>query len=107
MVNEVTPPTRKGKMASETAATGLAGLHTQPRIRRTDRRESWIPYPTLPDSGETEGTTMDCEEFSAVTTSCETKAVIRYYPTKMGLRFPMILKMMLVISIVLLPMRTA
>jgi FtsZ-binding cell division protein ZapB len=68
MVNEVTPSTRKGKMpvASETAATGLgmgeAGPHKQPRIIQTDRRESWIPYPTL-DSGETGGT-MDYTEFT-------------------------------------------
>jgi hypothetical protein len=68
MVNEVTAPTRKDKMASRTAATGLgiggpSGPHEQPGIRQTDRRESWIPYPTLPDSGETEGT-MDYADFT-------------------------------------------
>ena len=68
MVNEVTAPTRKDKMASRTAATGLgmggpSDPHEQPGIRQTDRRESWIPYPTLPDSGETEGT-MDYADFT-------------------------------------------
>ena len=57
MVNEVTAPTRKDKMASRTAATGL-GMGDP-----SDRRESWIPYPTLPDSGETEGT-MDYADFT-------------------------------------------
>jgi hypothetical protein len=57
MVNEVTAPTRKDKMASRTAATGL-GMGGP-----SDRRESWIPYPTLPDSGETEGT-MDYADFT-------------------------------------------
>src|SRR5712664_1833581 len=68
MVNEVTAPTRKDKMASRTAATGLgmggpSDPHEQPGIRQTDRRESWIPYPTLPDLGETEGT-MDYADFT-------------------------------------------
>jgi len=45
MVNEVTAPTRKDKMASRTAATGLgmggpSDPHEQPR-KQTDRRESW------------------------------------------------------------------
>ena len=67
MVNEITAPTRKGKMASRTAATGLgmggpSGPHEQPGIRHTARQESWIPYPTLPGSGETEGT-MDYADF--------------------------------------------
>jgi hypothetical protein len=46
MANEVTTPTRKDKMASGTA-TGL-GMGDS-----SDQRESWIPYPTLPDSGDT------------------------------------------------------
>ena len=56
MANEVTTPTRKDKMASGTA-TGL-GMGDS-----SDQRESWIPYPTLPDSGETERT-MDYAEFT-------------------------------------------
>jgi chromosome segregation ATPase len=44
-------------MASRTAATGL-GMGGP-----SDRRESWIPYPTWPDSGETEGT-MDYADFT-------------------------------------------
>src|SRR6202046_5328528 len=56
MANEVTTPTRKDKMASGTA-TGL-GMGDS-----SDQRESWIPYPTLPDSGETEGT-MDYAGFT-------------------------------------------
>ena len=54
-------------MASETAATvlgmGEAGPHKQPRIGETDRRESWIPYPVLPDAGEPAGI-MDYAEFT-------------------------------------------
>ena len=88
MVNEVTAPTRKDKMASRTAATGLgmggpSGPHERPGIRQTDRRESWIPYPGFrrdshppgvnagqggydslgPRLGETEGT-MDYADFT-------------------------------------------
>ena len=54
-------------MASETAATvlglGEAGLHKQSRTRETDRRESWIPYPVLPDADEPAGI-MDYAEFT-------------------------------------------
>ena len=67
MVNEVTPSIRKGKMpvVRETAATGLGtgeAIHINSPGSQTDRRESWIPYPTL-DSGETGGT-MDYTEFT-------------------------------------------
>jgi hypothetical protein len=52
-------------MVSKTAAIGLgtgeAGPHEQPR-RQMDRRESWIPYPTFSDAGET-AETMDSAEF--------------------------------------------
>ena len=54
-------------MASETAATvprtGEAGPHKQPRTGETNRRESWIPYPILPDAGKPAGI-MDYAEFT-------------------------------------------
>ena len=56
-------------MASETAATvpvlrtDEAGPHKQPRTGETNRRESWIPYPILPDTGEPAGI-MDYAEFT-------------------------------------------
>jgi hypothetical protein len=56
-------------MVSETAATvpvlrtDEAGPYKQPRTGETNRRESWIPYPILPDADEPAGI-MDYAEFT-------------------------------------------